>query len=256
MSDPWSAGKPDYTALDLPPPPPDRPCVIANTVMSADGKSVIEGTERGIGSAVDQRLMRELRVNADVVLNGAGTLRASGTSSRLGDERLEAIRIARGKPPTPIAAVLSRGGNLPLDRAFFTARDFPAVVYLSERAPPPRRAAIAAAGRPLVTLTEGREVSEMLRHMRRDLRADVLLVEGGPTVYAALYALDAIDEAFVTLGPVVVGGARTLTAVAGARAFTPQEAKRLQLLSAHPNPETDEVYLRYRVRPRRRTLVL
>lgn len=248
MSAAWEPGKPDYTALDLPAPPPDRPCVIANMVMSADGKSVIEGTERGIGSAVDQRLMRELRVNADVVLNGAGTLRASGTSSRLGDAGLEAIRLARGKPRTPIAAVLSQRGDLPLERAFFTARDFPAVVYLSERAPDARRAALAATGRPMVTLTGGREFEEMLRHMRHELGADTLLVEGGPTVYAALYALDAIDEAFLTLGPVVVGGADTLTAVAGERAFTRDEAKRLALVSAHANPETDEVYLRYRVR--------
>ena len=248
MSAAWETGKPDYTALELPAPPPDRPYVIANMVMSADGKSVIEGTEQGIGSAVDQRLMRELRVNADVVLNGAGTLRASGTSSRLGDEALEAIRVARGRPRTPIAAVLSRNGDLPLERTFFTARDFPAVVYLSERAPEERRAAIAATGRPVVTLPEGREFAEMLRHMRQELGADVLLVEGGPTIYAALYALDAIDEAFLTLGPVVVGGADTLTAVAGERAFTREEAKRLELLSAHANPETDEVYLRYRVR--------
>ncbi|MCZ2108808.1 MAG: hypothetical protein LC118_04470 [Dehalococcoidia bacterium] len=62
--------KPDYTSLDLPEPPPERPYVLLNMVMSADGKVVIEGTEQGIGSRTDQRLMRELRVNADVVLNG------------------------------------------------------------------------------------------------------------------------------------------------------------------------------------------
>ena len=109
-------GKPDYTSLDLPPAPPDRPYVLMNMVMSADGKVVIEGTEAGIGSTTDQRLMRELRTNADIVLNGANTLRASGTSSRLGDESLEALRIARGKPRYPIAAVVSRSGALPLER--------------------------------------------------------------------------------------------------------------------------------------------
>ena len=81
-------GKPDYTALSFPPPPADRPTVILNMVSSADGRAVIEGTERGLGSPTDQRLMRELRVHADVVLNGAGTLRASGTSSRTGDASL------------------------------------------------------------------------------------------------------------------------------------------------------------------------
>ena len=248
MSGDWAPGKPDYAALALPPPPADRPYVLANMVMSADGKSVIEGTERGIGSATDQRLMRELRANADVVLNGAGTLRSSGTSSRLGDAALEAVRAARGKPPAPVAAVLSASGALPLERAFFAARDFPAIVYLSERAPEERRIAIEAAGRPVAVLPAGGEVAAMLRHMRRELGAETLLVEGGPTVYAALYALDAIDEAFVTLGPVIVGGAETLTAVAGTRAFTRAEAPRLALVSAHANPETDEVYLRYRVR--------
>ncbi len=248
MSDAWATGKPDYSALDLPPPPPDRPYVLANMVMSADGKSVIEGTEQGIGSEIDQRLMRELRVNADVVLNGAGTLRASGTSSRLGDGALEVLRLARGQARTPVAAVLSRSGDLPLRRAFFTARDFPAVVYLSAQAREEHRTAIAGTGRPTVTLPAGGEVPAMLAHMRHELGAEVLLVEGGPTIYAALYAIDAIDEAFLTLGPVVVGGERTLTAVAGERAFTRSEAKRLDLLAAHANPETSELYVRYRVR--------
>ena len=133
--------KPDYTSLDLPPPPPGRPYVVMNMVMSVDGKVVVEGTEQGIGSKIDQRLMRELRVNADVVLNGANTLRASGTSSRLGDEILEQIRTSRGKPRYPVAAVVSASGDLPLDKIFFTARDFPAVIYLSKKAPAARRKA-------------------------------------------------------------------------------------------------------------------
>ena len=88
--------KPDYTTLELPPPPADRPYVLMNMVSSVDGKVVIEGTEQGLGSKVDQRLMRELRVNADMVINGASTLRASGSSPRLGDEALEALRSAEG----------------------------------------------------------------------------------------------------------------------------------------------------------------
>ena len=247
MSPFGAVGKPDYTVIELPPPPADRPYVVMNMVMSADGKTVIEGTERGIGSTTDQQLMRELRVHADVVLNGAGTLRASGTSSRVGDEALEAVRVQRGKPAAPYAAVMSRSGDLPLERAFFTARDFPAVVYLSDELSETCRNEIAAAGRPVVALPAGDEFPAMLRHMRQDLDAEVLLVEGGPRINAALYAIDAIDEFFLTLGPVVVGGEDTLTAVGG-RAFTLAEVKRLDLLSAHPNPETSEVYLRYRLR--------
>lgn len=240
--------KPDYTRLDLPPAPSDRPYVILNMVMSADGKVVVEGTEQGIGSKVDQRLMRELRVNADVVLNGASTLRASGTSSRLGDEALEAIRIERGKPRCPIAATLSRSGNLPLDRVFFTARDFPAVVYVSDAVPRDRLAKIEATGRPVVILPAGGEVPAMLASMRRDLGAEVLLLEGGPTTNAEFWRLGFVDEYFLTLGPVIVAGRDTLTAAEGPTAFLRDGLPHLDLVSAVPNPETSEIYVRYRTR--------
>ena len=240
--------KPDYTALDLPEPPADRPYIIMNMVMSADGKVVIEGTEAGIGSKTDQRLMRELRVNADAVLNGANTLRASGTSSRLGDEGLEELRIANGKPRCPIAVALSRSGNLPLDKIFFTARDFDAVVYLSEEAPADRKAALVATGRPVHIVPAGAEITAMLKHMRQDLDVKVLLVEGGPTVNAQMYELGVVDEYFLTLGPVIVGGRDTLTAVEGESAFSRDDVKHLELLAAVPNPETNEVYVHYRVR--------
>ena len=240
--------KPDYSSLELPDPPPDRPYILMNMVMSADGKVVIEGTEAGIGSKTDQRLMRELRVNADAILNGATTLRASGSSSRLGDEGLEQLRLARGKPRLPIAVTLSRSGKLPLDKIFFTARDFEAVLYLSDAAPPDRRSDAVATGRPVHTVPAGLEIPAMLQHLRQHLGVRTLLVEGGPTVNAQMYALGVVDEYFVTIGPVIVGGRDTLTAVEGQSAFSREEVKRLHLITAVPNAETSEVYLHYRVR--------
>lgn len=237
---------PDYTSLALPPPPPDRPYVLVNMVMSADGKAVIGSTEEGIGSETDRRLMRELRVNADVVLAGAGTLRATGTSPRLGDPALEQLRLDRGKPRLPVAAVLSRSGDLPLERVFFTARDFEAVVYLSASAPASRRQAVVASGRPVVDLPAGLEIPAMLRHLRERLGASVVLVEGGPDLNAQLLRLDAVDEYFLTLGPMLVGGRDTPSVVGGPAAFPRDAVRHLDLLSATPNPETSEVYLRYK----------
>ncbi len=239
--------KPDYTSLDFPDAPPDRPYVIMNMVMSADGKTVVDGTEKGIGSKTDQRLMRELRVNADIVLGGAGTLRASGSSSRLGDPALEELRVQRGKPRFPIAAVISRSGDLPLDRLFFTARDFDAAVYISDSAPRERVDSARATGRPVYQLPAGDEVRAMLSHMRGHLNARVVLVEGGPTLNAEFFEGGMVDEFFLTLGPVVVGGRETLTAVEGERPFARDELPKLELVAAVPNPETNEVYLRYRV---------
>ncbi|GIW13388.1 MAG: hypothetical protein KatS3mg062_0827 [Tepidiforma sp.] len=240
--------KPDYTVLEFPPPPDDRPYVIVNMVMSVDGKIVVEGTEQGLGSKVDQRLMRELRVHADVVLNGANTLRVSGSSSRLGDPLLEQVRAARGKPGLPIAATITATADLPLDRIFFTASDFDAVVYVARGAPARRVEAIRATGRQVVILPKRDDLRAMLRHMRAEFGAGLLLCEGGPTLNAGLFAIGAVDELFITVGPRIVAGRESLTPVEGERPFTRRTMKHLDLLSAVPNEQTGELYCRYRVR--------
>jgi len=137
---------------------------------------------------------------------------------------------------------------LPLRRVFFTARDFDAVVYVSSSASDERRSALEATGRTIVVVPERHEVVAMLKHMRQELGAKTLLCEGGPTVNAELFRVGAVDEFFVTLGPVIVGGRDSLTAVEGATAFSLEELRHLELVSAVPNPDSSEVYLRYRVR--------
>lgn len=239
--------KPDYTSLEFPPAPADRPYVLVNMVMSVDGKAVFEGSERGLGSQIDWQLMRELRVHADVVMSGAGTIRATGISPRLGVPELEALRVARGKAAKPIGAVISASGDLPLDKLFFTASDFRAVVYLAANAPPDRRAAIVATGRPVVDLPTEGDIAFMLWHMRHELDAGLLMVEGGPGLNAQLFEQGFVDEYFTTVGPVVVAGRDTLTPVEGAEPFKRANAPKMKLLSSVTNEDTDEVYLRYRV---------
>ena len=214
-------------------------------VASADGKAVIEGTEKGLGSPTDRRLMRELRVHADVVLSGAGTLRASGTSSLLGAEDLRALRRARGKEDAPIAAVLSRSGNLPLQQAFFQRRDFEALVYLSEEAPAKHRRALQETGRPVHVVPAATAIPTMMRHMHDGLGARLLLVEGGPMILGQLFEHDFVDEYFLTLSGVIVGGGAP-TPVEGSQLSTLERIVRFGLVSAVANEEAGEVYLRFR----------
>jgi len=239
---------PDYSDLALPPPPPGRPYVLVNMVMSADGKVVVEGNELGIGSDADRRLMRQLRANADVVLAGAATLRATGTSSRIGAPSLEERRIRQGKRRLPLAATLSASGNLPLDRAFFTATDFDAVVYLASPTARARQAAEQTGRRVVVLPGGGETVPAMLQHLRAELDCQVLLCEGGPTLNAALFQIGAVDEYFVTVGPVIVGGRETLTPVGGVLPFTRAALPAMDLISAVASFDTGEVYCRYRIR--------
>lgn len=219
-------------------------------VMSADGRATIESNENGLGSDVDQRLMRELRAVADMVLVGAGTLRATGASSRVRDDDLEQLRIDREKTRNPISAVITRSGDLPLERLFFTAVDFDSVVYLSQEASVERKEAIEATGRPVVALDSDDELASMLLHMREKLQVDVLLVEGGPTLNGDLFSQGLVDEFFLTLGSVVVGGEPTLSPVTGMGKPTTDSVTRLELAAAVKNAESSEVYLRYKMQVR------
>ena len=236
----------DYTNLTFPDPPQDRPFVAINMVMSADGRTVVDGSERGLGSPLDQRLMRELRVHFDVVLNGAATFRASGTSARLNNPKLEQWRTDRGMTPSPIAAVLTRSGNLPAERRFFTDHSFEAVIYLSSAAPQSVREDLTARGRPVIVVPEGQEAPAALQHMKSELGATRVLVEGGATLNGDLIRQGCADEYFLTLAPKVTGGQTAHPAVQWPGEPTKSEIEQLRLLHALP-ATTGEVFLRYMV---------
>lgn len=236
----------DYTALEFPEPPPDRPYTAINMVMSADGHTTVEGSERGLGSPTDQRLMRELRVHFDVVLNGAATFRASGTSARLNRAELEQWRVERGMAPSPIAAVLTRSGELPAERRFFTDDGFEAVIYLSSAAPSGAGARLETLGRPIVEVPEGDEARAAFRHMRESLGARRVLVEGGAALNGAIIQAGLCDEFFLTLAPKIVGGPEHLPAVRWADAVGRHSLQTLALAHQYADAESGELFLRYR----------
>ncbi len=238
---------PDYANLVLPDPPPDRPYVLVNMVMSADGKIVIEGTERGLGSVADQVLMRALRANVDAVLNGASTLRKSGSNPGLGDPVLEASRGVRGLARTPLGVVLTRSGELPLDSPFFTSDAFDAIVFATSAMAGGALERLRGAGRTVEVVPQEDAVSAMLRLLRQQYGVRWLLCEGGARLNGHLFDEGLADECFVTVAPRIVGGDVTLTPVRGTRPASFAETWSLRLVSAVPNPETAEVYLRYRV---------
>lgn len=241
-----SPGEIDYTEFSFPDPPPDRPFVAINMVMSADGRTVVDGTERGLGSKLDQRLMRELRVHFDVVMNGGATFRASGTSARLNDPELEQWRLDRGMSASPIAAVLTRSGDLPPERRFFTDDGCEAVIYLSSAAPDAVRRELESRGRPVVSVPEDSGAVAALDHMKRTLGASRVLVEGGATLNGELIRLGLVDEYFLTLAPRITGGDTAHPAVQWPGEPTATGIRQMTLIHAKPT-ETGELFLRYRV---------
>jgi 2,5-diamino-6-(ribosylamino)-4(3H)-pyrimidinone 5'-phosphate reductase len=182
-----------------------RPYLALNMVATVDGRAALNGSAVGIGSALDKRLMRELRAEADVVLHGAGTVRADPLSARVPHELVEQ-RVARGLTPQPLGAIITRSGNLPSKHPYYESST---VIYvIGERTVP--------VVEPLVSVCHVSTVLDAVRDLgRRGVRR--ILCEGGPTLNAALFEAGLVDDIYLTIAPKLIGGDDPLTIVKGGR---------------------------------------
>lgn len=175
-----------------------------NMIGSVDGGTSRDGTSGSLGGPADHVIFALLRSYADVVLVGAGTMRAEQYGpAKLGDEARRA-RIARGQTPVPPVAVITRSANLDWQSGFFTDAEVRPILLTVEasRDRHARAASVAdvvIAGSHEVDLAFG--LDELVGRGYRDV-----LVEGGPSINAELAALDAIDELCLTVSPVLLGG--------------------------------------------------
>ncbi|MEE2769299.1 MAG: dihydrofolate reductase family protein [Actinomycetota bacterium] len=191
------------------PAAPDRPWLLVNMVSSIDGSIAVDGRAGGLSGPADQHLYQVLRGLVDVVLVGAGTVRAeSYRAPRNPEKRVAELRENRRQAPRPRLAVVSGDLNLDPKIGMFAEHDpsdpLP-LVYTTTGADPGRRAVIE-------------EVAEVVdmggtqwcpSAMLADLLArgaNVVLCEGGPTINAQLLAGGLIDEYCLTISPRVIGG--------------------------------------------------
>lgn len=201
---------------------PDRPWVLANFVSSADGAASGPDDRSGsLSGPADRTVFQALRAAADIVLAGAGTVRAENYGrARLTDEQ-QAARQARGRPPLPRLAVVSASLRLDPAARFFTEADpdQPPIVLTTTSALDAAGgrveelatvAALHAAGDTIV------DWGQALRLLHDDVGTEVVLAEGGPTVIGQLVTADLLDELCLTLAPLIAGGDASRI-VAGAR---------------------------------------
>ena len=187
-------------------PPPGRPWVMANMVAGLDGSAAVEGRVGALSSPTDKDLFRTLRALADVVLVGAGTVRAEGYGPvRLDDARRPARRRA-GRRGVPALAVLSASLDLDWSSPAFAAGEGSTrpLVLTTAGSDPTRRAAAAVAADVVVVGDERVDLDAALAALRAR-GAGVVLTEGGPALLGQLVAAGLVDELCLTLAPVLGG---------------------------------------------------
>ncbi|MGH3904850.1 MAG: pyrimidine reductase family protein [Pseudonocardiaceae bacterium] len=177
----------------------------ANFVESLDGASALGGRSEPLSSPADKRVFRLLRALADVILVGAGTVRAEGYGwTQLDVAEYSALR--HSQKPVPPIAVVTRFGDLDPAADLFSHNTVSPIVFTSKSAPQERLKAIEAVGAEIV-LTGDRDVP--LPRVFEELARRGLprvLCEGGPQLFTSLLAENAVDELCLTLAPTLAGG--------------------------------------------------
>lgn len=176
-----------------------------NFVSSADGAVTLGDRSGALGGRTDRALMQVLRAMADVVVVGAGTVRAEGYGGLRVSADDVSWRRGRGLDDQPALAVVSGGLHLdPGDPVFADAARRPVLVTTDAAA-----AAHGALFDPVATVIacggDRVDLGEMLEVFAHRGWTQVLC-EGGPHLFGALLAEGLVDEVCVTIAPRFVGG--------------------------------------------------
>jgi riboflavin biosynthesis pyrimidine reductase len=182
---------------------PDRPYIVCNFVSSADGRAAVNGRTAPLAGAGDKAAFHLLRTQVDAVLTGTGTLEAERYGALIRDERNGEIRRQEGRPAQPLAVIISRSGQVPFDIPMFADVRSRIVLYVPGGTDVPNVAA-------QVLVHEDDpppgDLPRVVASLRRHHDVGSLLCEGGPALFSALLAGGLVDELFLTISPVIVGG--------------------------------------------------
>ncbi len=211
---------------------------------SADGKvSTRDDGGPRFSSQEDKRFLTRLRSRADAVVLGARTVANDDPSFRLPAALQEERRLS-GRWPTPMRAVVSGRGSVRPTARLFEGHESPALVFVGTDVG--QEAVDGLSGVASVCRCgEGVRVDPrgLLEVLRQEYGVRRVLLEGGPEVSGAFLDADLIDEMYVTVCPVLIGGRDVPSAIAG-DGLPLSAIRRLRLLDVRTE---SEVYLHYAV---------
>ncbi len=198
-------GEPALGALyDHPDPGDGGVWVRANMIASLDGGATgADGRSGSLNGPADHRVFDLLRGLADVVLVGAGTVRAEGYRELPVRPDLAAARVARGQHPDLRLAVVSRSGSLPDD--VLDGHLAPLVVTVADRPDLAELRARVGSERVVVAGSGDVDLATALAELgRRGLPR--VLAEGGARVLGDLLVAGLVDDLCLTTVPELVAG--------------------------------------------------
>jgi diaminohydroxyphosphoribosylaminopyrimidine deaminase/5-amino-6-(5-phosphoribosylamino)uracil reductase len=191
------------------------PFVIAKYAMSLDGKlATRSGDSKWISGEESRRYVHSLRQTVDAIMVGVGTV--------LADDPQLTVRVDGGKgrkgiqKKQPLRVIVDSRGQTPLEARVFQkpGKALVAATSLDEA----KAKGFAQQGVEIIQLPSSKDEKVDLEELLKVLgHRDVIsvLVEGGGALLGSLFDLGLVDKVFVFIAPIIVGGERAVTPVAG-----------------------------------------
>ena len=180
----------------------------ANFIASLDGGATFGGTTGQLGGPGDRAVFSVLRELADVILVGAGTVRAEGYAGARPTVPQRQQRQARGQSEVPQLAIVTKSGQLERDMPVFTRTEVPPLVCTCAAAADQTRRGLAGLADVIdCSADDPAQVdAATLLAVLADRGLHRVLTEGGPTLFSSFVESDLLDELCLTIAPCLVGG--------------------------------------------------
>jgi riboflavin biosynthesis pyrimidine reductase len=180
----------------------------ANFIATLDGGATFDGTTGRLGGAADRAVFGLLRELADVILVGAGTVRAEGYAGARLTAAQRQRRHARGQSEVPPVAIVTKSGRLQRDMHVFTRTEVPPLVLTCTAAAEPARRELAGLAEVVdCSYDDATRVDEKaLLALLVERGLPRVLTEGGPMLLGSFVERDLLDELCLTIAPTLVGG--------------------------------------------------
>ncbi len=188
------------------------PFVGIKVAMSLDGKiGTMTGESHWITGEKARQFVHRLRDQSDVIMVGIETV--------LKDNPRLTTRVEGGEGKDSVRVIVDSTARLPIDaRVVESGSQAGTILAVTEQAPPDKCRALKDRGVEILTLPalQGRvDVTALMKELgRRELTT--VLVEGGGTLNYSLLEQSLVDKLFIFIAPLIIGGAKSPTAFAGA----------------------------------------
>lgn len=199
-------------------PRSELPFVSINVAMTADGK-LAPATRHFIPFTTkrDRDLMFDLRAEFDAVMSGARTVDTGEITLSGGGNRYKNKRRRLGRKKQHIRIIVSGSGTVdPHAHIFSSDRKLSPIIILTTQRAGKRLAALQKVA-DAVHVSRGKDLDfrEALQWLRGHWGIKRLVCEGGGAINGGLILAGVVNEVYLTIAPVIMGGRNAPTPVDG-----------------------------------------